>query len=62
MWTREVGLAVGNQIDRLRYLEVVDFIDVWIGAYHWPTFNVADSAISVGTGLLLFALWRAREL
>ncbi len=56
-----MGGAVGNLVDRLRYGEVVDFIDVWIGPYHWPTFNVADSAISVGLGLLLFALWRAKE-
>lgn len=53
------GGAVGNLIDRVRYGEVVDFIDVWIGRFHWPTFNVADSAICVGTGLLLLVLWRA---
>ena len=56
------GGAVGNLTDRVRYGEVVDFIDVWIGPYHWPTFNVADSAITVGTGILLFALWRAKAL
>lgn len=56
------GGALGNLVDRLRYGEVVDFIDVWIGSYHWPTFNVADSGISVGTALLLFALWRAKQL
>lgn len=55
------GGAVGNLIDRLRYGEVVDFIDVWIGRFHWPTFNAADSAICVGTGILLIALWGARE-
>ena len=57
-----VGGALGNLVDRVRYGEVVDFIDVWIGSYHWPTFNVADSGITVGTALLLFALWRAKEL
>jgi len=57
-----LGGAVGNFIDRMRYGAVVDFIDVWAGKFHWPTFNVADSGISVGTGLLIFALWRARLL
>ena len=52
------GGAIGNLIDRIRYGEVVDFIDVWIGTFHWPTFNVADSCICVGTGLLLLALWK----
>jgi signal peptidase II len=47
------GGAAGNVIDRLRYGSVVDFLDVYIGAHHWPTFNVADSAICVGVGLLL---------
>jgi signal peptidase II len=57
-----VGGAVGNQIDRIRFGEVVDFLDVWLGTYHWPTFNVADSAISCGVAVLIFALWRAKEL
>jgi signal peptidase II len=43
-----VGGAIGNLIDRLRLKEVVDFIDFFIGKYHWPAFNLADSAISVG--------------
>ncbi len=46
--------AVGNIIDRLRYDAVVDFIDFYIGKYHWPAFNIADSAISIGVTLLLF--------
>jgi signal peptidase II len=46
--------AVGNIIDRLRLGEVIDFIDVYVGSHHWPFFNVADSAITVG-GLLLAA-------
>ena len=54
------GGAVGNLIDRLRYGEVVDFIDVWIGRFHWPTFNAADSCICVGTGILLVVLWRTK--
>ncbi len=52
------GGAIGNLIDRIRYGEVVDFLDVWIGTFHWPTFNVADSAITVGTAILLIALWK----
>jgi signal peptidase II len=42
--------AVGNLVDRLRYGEVVDFLDFHLSAYHWPAFNVADSAICVGIG------------
>lgn len=46
------GGAVGNLIDRMRFGEVVDFIDWYYRTFHWPTFNIADSAISVGVGLL----------
>ncbi len=51
------GGAIGNFIDRLQYGEVIDFLDFYINGYHWPAFNVADSAISVGVCslLLLFA-------
>ncbi len=42
------GGAVGNLIDRIRLGHVIDFLDVYIGKYHWPAFNVADSAITVG--------------
>ena len=42
------GGAVGNLIDRLRYGVVVDFLDVYIGNLHWPTFNIADSAVTIG--------------
>lgn len=47
------GGAVGNLIDRLRFGEVVDFLDVYLGAYHWPAFNVADSAITVGITIFI---------
>ena len=47
------GGAAGNLIDRVRWGEVVDFIDWYARSYHWPTFNIADSAISVGVGLLV---------
>ncbi len=50
--------ALGNFIDRVRLGEVIDFIDVHLGAYHWPAFNVADSAITVGAFIMLFALFK----
>ena len=48
-----LGGAIGNLIDRLRFGEVIDFLDVYIGSYHWPAFNVADSAITVGVIFLV---------
>ncbi len=48
-----LGGALGNLIDRVFLGEVVDFLDVYWGAYHWPAFNVADSFISVGVVVLL---------
>ncbi len=57
-----MGGAVGNLIDRLRTGEVVDFIEVGWSRWHWPVFNVADSAVTVG--VLLFALtwsWNENE-
>ncbi|NLC70767.1 MAG: signal peptidase II [Desulfuromonadaceae bacterium] len=50
--------ALGNLIDRVRLGEVIDFIDVHWHQYHWPAFNVADSAISIGVTILLWCLWR----
>jgi signal peptidase II len=51
--------AVGNLIDRVRsFFGVVDFIDVGIGDARWPTFNVADMAVSVGAALLAWVLWQ----
>ncbi|MFY9268530.1 MAG: signal peptidase II [Candidatus Manganitrophaceae bacterium] len=56
------GGAIGNLIDRIRFGEVVDFLDFYIGRYHWPAFNVADSAITIGISLLMFDLfWSKRE-
>ena len=46
------GGAVGNLIDRVRFGEVVDFIEWYYRSYHWPTFNIADSAITAGVALL----------
>ncbi|RLA04831.1 MAG: signal peptidase II [Gammaproteobacteria bacterium] len=48
-----LGGAFGNLYDRLVYGYVVDFIDWYVGSYHWPAFNIADAAISIGAGLLI---------
>ena len=48
-----LGGAVGNLIDRLAYGHVIDFLDVHVNAWHWPAFNVADSAITVGAALFV---------
>lgn len=53
--------ALGNLIDRVRFREVIDFIDIYIGSYHWPAFNVADSAITVGAVLLLTELLKGNK-
>ena len=50
--------ALGNLIDRIRLGEVIDFLDVFWQRYHWPAFNVADSAITVGVTLLFIDMWR----
>jgi signal peptidase II len=47
------GGAVGNVIDRVLYGSVIDFLDVYVGQYHWPAFNVADSGITVGVCIFL---------
>jgi signal peptidase II len=58
-----LGGAIGNLLDRLRYGEVIDFLDVYIDTYHWPAFNVADSAITVGVIFLIlhFAFEKQKE-
>lgn len=48
--------AGGNLIDRIRFGEVVDFLDVYVGTHHWPAFNVADAAITTGASLLALIL------
>ncbi len=48
-----LGGAIGNLIDRLRFGYVIDFIDLYYRAWHWPAFNIADSAITVGAVLLV---------
>jgi signal peptidase II len=49
-----MGGALGNVIDRLLYGHVIDFLDFHVGGWHWPAFNLADSAICVGAALLVF--------
>ena len=49
------GGAIGNVIDRLRFERVVDFVDVHVGTYHWPAFNLADSAIFLGVVFWIYA-------
>ncbi|NDC38127.1 MAG: signal peptidase II [Proteobacteria bacterium] len=60
-FTLILGGAVGNLIDRIRLGKVIDFLDVYVGSYHWPAFNLADSCICVGVILLLFAPNESRE-
>ncbi len=56
-----LGGAIGNLIDRFRIGAVIDFIDVYYQKYHWPAFNIADSAISLGIiFLILHLLWKER--
>ena len=51
-----LGGAIGNLIDRIRFGKVVDFLDFYVRNYHWPAFNVADSAITVGVTIFIFHL------
>ena len=57
-----IGGAIGNVADRLRFGAVVDFLDFHVSGYHWPAFNVADSAIVVGAVMLILeSLFDGRE-
>jgi signal peptidase II len=53
-----IGGAAGNVIDRLMYGYVIDFIDIYYASWHWPAFNIADAAISVGAFLLLLDVFQ----
>ncbi len=55
-----LGGAIGNLIDRIRLGKVVDFLDFYIGDWHWPAFNVADSAVSIGMLIFLFHIFFKR--
>lgn len=54
-----MGGAVGNLIDRIRLRAVIDFLDFSIGGWHWPAFNVADTAICTGAVLAFILLWKS---
>jgi signal peptidase II len=56
-----LGGAIGNVIDRLRFGYVVDFLDLHAAGWHWPAFNVADSAITIGAALLILDGFRHHE-
>ena len=55
-----IGGAVGNMIDRVILGYVVDFLDFYIGQYHWPAFNFADTCITIGAILIIWRLWRGK--
>lgn len=56
-----LGGAIGNLIDRSLYGHVIDFIDVYYSSWHWPAFNIADSAITLGAGLLILDMFTHKE-
>ena len=56
-----LGGAIGNLIDRIRFGSVVDFLDFYLGAHHWPAFNIADSAICIGVMFVLFQYMRRKK-
>ena len=57
-----IGGALGNVVDRFRFGAVADFLDLHVAGYHWPAFNLADAAITIGVALLLIdALLIGRE-
>jgi len=53
-----LGGAIGNLIDRVIYGEVIDFLDFYWRNYHWPAFNIADSFITIGVGIMLYRLYK----
>jgi signal peptidase II len=55
-----LGGALGNLVDRIRLGSVVDFLDFHVGSFHWPAFNLADSAITIGTILIAIHLIRSK--
>lgn len=56
-----LGGAAGNLLDRLIYGYVIDFLDFYVGGFHWPVFNIADSALTVGIFLLLFKTFFSKK-
>ena len=55
------GGATGNLVDRVRFGEVIDFVDVYVGSFHWPAFNVADASLCVGTAFLFLHFLLRKE-
>ncbi len=53
--------AIGNLIDRIAYKEVVDFVDIFFGNYHWPAFNFADACITIGVGFMILDLFQGHS-
>jgi signal peptidase II len=56
-----LGGAAGNEFDRVVSGQVTDFLEFYVGTYHWPTFNVADSALVIGSGLFLIEMLRGKR-
>ena len=56
-----LGGALGNLYDRITLGHVVDFLDFYINAYHWPAFNIADSAIFIGAALMIYDSFQRKE-
>jgi signal peptidase II len=56
-----LGGAIGNLIDRLIFGYVIDFLDVYYQSYHWPAFNIADSAICIGAVLLILDSFKKKD-
>jgi signal peptidase II len=53
-----LGGAIGNVIDRIAYGHVIDFLDFYVGTWHWPAFNIADSVITLGAAMLIWDSFR----
>lgn len=56
-----LGGALGNLYDRITLGHVVDFLDFYVGTYHWPAFNIADSAIFIGAVLMIYESFRNKK-
>ena len=56
-----LGGAIGNLYDRIMLGHVIDFLDFYVGTYHWPAFNIADSAIFIGTALMIYDSFRTKQ-